>query len=172
MDETGHSFRAALGTTWAPIGQPPVLKRLSQRREISSVVALVAPLDGPARLYARHFPGSIHGPQVIAALRSFRRHVARPLTVVWDGLHAHRAKTVQDFVAAQNREYQIEWLPPYAPELNPEELCNGTVKRDLQGALPGSVDELRRLVRRSFRRLGRRSDQLAAFFHHAGLDVT
>src|SRR5437016_1912891 len=61
LDETGHTFRSLVGTTWAPRGRPPVLKRVSQRREVSSVVALVAPLDGPARLYARHFCGSIHG---------------------------------------------------------------------------------------------------------------
>ena len=59
MDETGHTFRARVGTTWAPKDQPPVLKRLSQRREVSSVVALVAPLDRPAQLYARHFAMAI-----------------------------------------------------------------------------------------------------------------
>src|SRR5947209_7637131 len=65
LDETGHTFQARVETTWAPTGQPPVLRRLSQRREASSLAALVAPLDGPARLYARHFRGSIQGEQVI-----------------------------------------------------------------------------------------------------------
>jgi len=36
---------------------------------VSSLGALVTPLGGPARLYARHFIGSIHGEQVIVALR-------------------------------------------------------------------------------------------------------
>ncbi|MDR7434569.1 MAG: hypothetical protein QN189_05510 [Armatimonadota bacterium] len=31
MDETGYTFRARFGTTWAPIGHPPVLRRVSQR---------------------------------------------------------------------------------------------------------------------------------------------
>src|SRR5215204_1632421 len=33
VDETGHSFLARLGTTWAPVGRPPVLRRVSKRRE-------------------------------------------------------------------------------------------------------------------------------------------
>jgi transposase len=171
VDETGHTFRARFGTTWARRGRPPVLRRLSQRREISSIVALVAPLDGPAGLYARHFRGSIHAEQVVAALRYFRRRIGRPLIIVWDRLNAHRAKLVQTFVAAQPDEYRLEWLPPYAPELNPEELCNGAVKRALLNALPDSVAELHRQARRAFIRLGHRSTALHGFFAHAGLSV-
>ena len=171
MDETGHSFRADFGTTWAPTGQPPVLKRRSGRREVSSVVALVAPLAGPPRLYARHFVGSIHSAEVITALRYFRRRIGRGLLVLWDHLPAHQAMVVQDFVAAHPADYTLEWLPAYAPELNPEELCNGAVKQELLNALPDSVEELQHLVRRSFIRLGRCPDQLAGFFRHAGLTV-
>ena len=99
-------------------------------------MCLVAPLDGPARVYARHFRGSIHGEQVLVALRRFRRRIGRPLVVVWDRLNAHRAKVVQAFVTAHPADYRLEWLPPYAPDLNPEELCNGAVKRDLLNAAP------------------------------------
>ena len=148
-----------------------MLQRLSQRRELSSIVALVAPLDGLPRLYARHFVGSIHGEQVVLALRYFRRRIGQPLIVVWDGLQAHRARPVLAFVAAHPAEYRIEPLPAYAPELNPEELCNGAIKQELLNALPASVEELQRLVRCSFVRLGRQSDRLQGFFRHAGLTV-
>jgi len=172
VDETGHAFRSRLGPTWAPTGQPPVLRRASQRREVSTVAALVAPLDGPARLDARHFPGRIHGEQVIVALRSFRRRIGRPLLVVWDRRNAHRAKPVHAFLAAHPADYQVEWLPTYAPELNPEELRNGAVKQELLNAVPGSADQLRQLARRSFRRRGRRSALLRSFFDHVALSVT
>ncbi len=128
-------------------------------------------MDGPARLYARHFPGSIHGAEVITALRYFRRRIGRPLLIVWDRLNAHRAAPVLAFVAAHPDDYQLQWLPSYAPELNPEELCNGAVKQDLLNAVPGSVDELRRMARRSFCRLGRQANLLDSFFDHAGLSL-
>ena len=172
VDETGHTFRARVATTWAPVGRPPVLRRLSQRREVSSIAALVAPLTEPARLYARHFPGSIHGEQVIVALRAFRRRIGRPLVIIWDGLPAHRAAPVRAFVAAHPNDYQLELLPSYAPDLNPVELCNGAVKRELQNAVPGSVAGLQQAARRRFRRRGRRTTELEGCFRHAGLRVT
>ena len=40
VDETGHSFRIRPATTWARRGLPPVLRRVSKRREVSSIVAI------------------------------------------------------------------------------------------------------------------------------------
>jgi hypothetical protein len=172
VDETGHTFRARFGPTWAPVGRPPVLRRVSGRRAVSPSAALRAPLAGPARVYARHVRGSLHGEQVLLARRPFRRRVGRPLVVVWDRLNAHRAKVVQAFVAAHPADYRLAWLPPSAPELNPEELCNGAVTRALRNAVPASVDGLHHLARRAFRRLDHQPALLQSFFRHAGLRVT
>src|SRR5215203_5892033 len=88
LDETGHSFRQRPGTTWARRGATPLLRRVSKRREVSSIVAVTP--DG--RLYARHVRGSVSSPTVILALRHFRRKVGAPLLVVRDRLNAHRAE--------------------------------------------------------------------------------
>ena len=93
------------------------------------------------------------------------------MIIVWDRLPAHKAKPVQDFLARHPGDYQVEWLPPYAPDLNPEELCNGAVKGELLNAQPASVAELRRYARCGFLRLGRRTTDLLSFFRHVGLDV-
>lgn len=136
---------------------------------MSSIGALVAPLDGPVRLYARHFLGSIRGEEVRAALRYCRRRIGRPVVSVWDRLPAHQAQPVQEFLARHPADYEVEWLPPYAPDLNPEELCNGAVKGELRNAQPGSVPDRRRQARRGFIRLGRRTAELHSFFRHVGL---
>jgi hypothetical protein len=62
-------------------------------------------------------------------------------------------------------------LPPYAPELNPEEQGNHWVKREMENALPRSVDELCAQARRGFRHLQPHPDLLRAFFDHAGLSL-
>jgi hypothetical protein len=173
VDETGHTFRAKVGTTWAPKGQPPVLRRVSRRREVSSIVLVTTPLDGqPARLYARHFPGAIDSERVIASLPYFRRKVGRPLLVVWDRLNAHISGRTRDWIAARPADYATAPLPSYAPDLNPEEQCNRHAKHALLNALPDDVAALRAQARREFRRLGRQPELLASFFRHAGLRVT
>lgn len=145
----------------------PVLRRLSKRREVSSVVAVTP--DG--RLFARHFRASVSSRTVILALRDFRRKVGTPLLVVWDRLNAHRARATSAFIAAHARDFAVAYLPAYAPELNPEEPCNAVVKRAMENALPDSVADLHRLARREFRRLQHKPRMILSFFRNAGLSV-
>lgn len=129
LDETGFTYRARVGTTWAPVGRVPVLHRQSKRREVSSLIDVTAPLDGrPPQLFARHVLGTIHGEEIIVGLRYFRARIGRPLLIVWDHLNAHRKVCVREFLARHPEDYQVEWLPGYAPELNPEAQCNNCVK--------------------------------------------
>jgi len=141
---------------------------VSKRREVSSIVAITP--DG--RLYARHVRTSVTSLTVISALRYFRRRIGTPLLVVWDRLNAHRSQLTTAFIAAHAQDFAIAYLPAYAPELNPEEQCNAFVKRAMENALPGSVDDLHRLVRLEFARLQRRPKMIVSFFRHAGLSVT
>lgn len=141
---------------------------MSKRREVSSIVAITP--DG--RLYARHVRTSVTSLTVISALRYFRRRIGTPLLVVWDRLNAHRSQLTTAFIAAHAQDFAIAYLPAYAPELNPEEQCNAFVKRAMENALPGSVDDLHRLVRLEFARLQRRPKMIVSFFRHAGLSVT
>jgi len=164
IDEVGFSFLNAPGTTWAPKGETPVLRRVSKRRVLSTMVALTT----GAKLLKRHFDHAIHGADVLVGLKHFRRHLPGPLILVWDRLSAHRDRQVQEWIESQPDLF-VEWLPPYAPNLNPEELCHGNVKVQLRGAMPESTPELRRLVNQGFARLRRRPETLIAFFHHAGL---
>lgn len=161
-----------MSSTWAPRGATPVLERVSRRREVSSVVLLTAPLDGrPARLWARHFVGTIHAAELLASLHHFRRRLGQGLWLVWDHLNVHESHVVQTYLAQHPEDFALTWLPGYAPELNPEEQCNQWVKQDMLHALPRSIEELHALVRGRFCRLQHRPALLAQFFAHAGLHV-
>jgi transposase len=166
VDETGFSFRAKTGTTWAPMGRTPILRRVSQRRALSTVIGLT--LSG--RIYKRHFAHAICGDDMVITLRHFQRHVPGPLIIIWDRLNAHRAMVVKEYLGV-HPEIEVHWLPPYAPDLNPEEGCHGNVKQHLRNALPCGVSDLRAGVDRGFARLRRRPDLILGFFRHAGLNV-
>ena len=166
VDETGFSFQAKTATTWAPIGQTPILRRLSKRRELSTVVGLT--LSG--KIYKRHFEQAIGGAEMVVTLQHFQRHIPGPMLIIWDRLNAHRSLVVKEYLAA-HPEIDVEWLPPYAPDLNPEEGCHGNVKQYLRNATPMTTNELRIQVNRGFARLRHRPDLILGFFRHAGLDV-
>ncbi len=166
VDETGFSFRAKTATTWAPIGQTPILRRMSKRREWSTVIGLT--LTG--KIYKRHVAHAIGATDILVALRHFQRHIAGPMIIIWDRLTAHRAVLVKEYIAA-HPDIEVEWVPPYAPELNPEEGCHGNVKQHLRNAAPTNTREMRAQVDRGFARLRQRPDLILGFFRHAGLNV-
>lgn len=143
-----------------------MLKRVSKRRVLSTAIGLC--LSG--RIYKRHFERAIRGPDSVTFLKHLGRQVGGPMIVIWDRLQAHRSKEVKAYVAGR-RDLIMEWLPPYAPDLNPEEGCHGNVKQGMKNAVPESVEEIRRHADRGFARLRHRPDLILGFFHHAGYRV-
>jgi transposase len=81
----------------------------------------VAPDLSRVRTFLSPKPGSVDGPAVIAFLRSLRRHVHAPVLLVWDRLLAHLSRLTRETIASQRHWLEVEWRPPYAPELNPVE---------------------------------------------------
>jgi transposase len=166
VDETGFSFQVEPGTTWAPKGWTPVLKRVSQRRQVSTAIGLTT----SGRVDKKHFDHAIHGEDTVAHWQHLRRQIEGPMIIVWDRLQAHRSGVVKAFLA-EPPEIDVEWLPSYAPELNPEEDCHGNVKDRMKGVTPETETEIREQADRGFARLSRRPDLLLGFFHHAGLHL-
>lgn len=156
-----------MATTWARKGIRPVFRRVtSDRRALSTAVALT--LSG--RIYKRHFNGSIKSEQIIETLQHLQRHVPDKIILVWDRARIHISKKVRAYLC-DHPEIDVEFLPAYAPELNPEEYCHGNVKQGLKNAHPTSKPEMRSMLNRGFARLRQRPDLLLSFFHAAGLSV-
>jgi transposase len=167
VDEFGFSFAEDLAPTWAPRGQTPILKRVGKfRREVSTMVGLS--ISG--RIFKRHFRGSIKTLQVIEGLEHFHRQVKGPMMVIWDRSPTHRSKLVKSYLKA-HPQIRIEALPPYAPQINPEEYCHGNIKQHLKNINPDSVSQILHHLDLGFARLRRRPDMLLGFFHHAGLKL-
>ncbi len=62
------------------------------------------------------------GPDVVWFLRHALRQVPGKLLVIWDGSPIHRGQAVKDFLASGvASRLQLERLPGYAPDLNPDE---------------------------------------------------
>jgi len=156
-----------LATTWARKGKRPVFRRVtSDRRALSTAVALT--LSG--RIYKRHFDGSIKSEQIIEALQHLKRQVPGKIILIWDRARTHTSKKVRHYLS-DYPDINVQLLPAYSPELNPEEYCHGNVKQGLKNARPWHKTEMRSLLDRGFARLRKRPDLLLSFFHAASLPV-
>lgn len=92
---------------------------------------------------------------VLQFVKELKRHLCgRKLLLFWDGLPAHRAKVITDYLKKQKRWLRIERFPAYAPELNPiEYLWSAMKRRDLANHPPVGLPHLRRTIGKSRRRL-------------------
>ena len=120
--------------------------------------------------YFRLYPGSIRSPEVVHFLSHLIRHLPGNLLIIWDGLKSHRSQMVRDFVLAQDGRLWIEFLPAYAPELNPVEYLWGYWKmHELPNFCPKTFGELSYQAIRALRRMRRRPRLVAAFWKQADL---
>jgi transposase len=165
IDESGLSQRPHRVRTWAPRGQTPVLQYHFNWKSLAAVAGVTW-----KKFYFRLYPGAIRSAQVIEFLGHLLRHVRGKLLVVWDGLPSHRSHAVKEFVAGQDGGLVLEFLPAYAPELNPVEYLWGYWKQhQLPNLCPEDFAELSREARQALQRMRRRPRLVHAFWEQAGL---
>lgn len=120
--------------------------------------------------YFRLFAGSIKAPQVIQFLGHLQRHIGRKLLVIWDGLPVHRSRLVREYVVGLRGEIELEFLPAYAPELNPVEYIWGYCKHhELPNLCPEDIAHLGQAARRALGRMRRRPTLVQSFWKQAEL---
>ena len=91
---------------------------------------------------------------MIDFLKALMRHIDQPLLIVWDRLPAHCSRLVREFIELSEGHIVTEYLPPYAPELNPVEYIWAYWKQhELPNVCPKDDGELSRRARRALRRM-------------------
>lgn len=123
VDETGCMLAPLVRRSLAPRGQTPILKQDGGHRQKVSVIAALSlsPKRRRPHLLFQSIPNAGYdGPRTALFLRYLLRHLRGNVIVVWDRGSHHRAKVVRDLLAKYPR-LTIDYLPPYAPELNPVE---------------------------------------------------
>jgi transposase len=128
-DEAGVRSDDHAGTTWAPVGQTPVVATTGDRFGVNLVSAVTA--KGKLRFAA--YDGSLNGPVFIDFCRRLLHDTQGPVFLVLDGHPVHRSKAVKQFADATGGQLRLWFLPGYSPELNPDEWVWKHVKHDRIG---------------------------------------
>ena len=122
--------------------------------------------------YFRLYPGTVKSAQVVEFLEALVHQINGPLLIVWDRLAAHRSRLVRDHLANLKGHIDVEYLPAYAPELNPVEYIWAYWKQhELPNVCPKDYWHLGETARRTLRRMRRRPRLIPAFWKQASLWV-
>jgi transposase len=171
IDESGFCESGVIRHTWAPRGETPILRTKGRRWKRMSVIgALAYRADGSrSRLFMRFKRGPVLAEDFVRFLNHLGRHLRHRVVVIWDRLNGHRSVLVQEWAAKQSR-FELNYLPAYAPELNPVEALWAWLKGTcLANFTRDDLDPLAREVQRGARRARRRRSLLEGFRRKTGL---
>jgi len=172
IDESGFMLQPLVRRTWAPRGKTPLHHSWDRHDRLSVITALsVSPKRRRLGLYFDIHDHNIRTGEVEAFVRWLRRRFPKGIILVMDRLAAHRS-AARRLGARFGRSVAVEWLPPYAPELNPVEQVWGHTKyADLANFIPDDVAHLEREVIYSIEQTASDQTLLRAFFQHAKLGL-
>jgi transposase len=135
LDEAGVESDSPLGRTWGKKGETPIVKTSGQRQKVSVISAV----NARGGFWFDVYTGKLNAERFQEFLGDFMERRPDPVFLVVDGLSVHKAKSVKRFLEEELAgRLELHFLPPYAPDLNPDEFVwshlktNGVSKRPLK----------------------------------------
>lgn len=149
------------GTTWAPVGETPVVTGTGKTRSISMVSA-VSPRG---ELHFQVHQTGIRKEEFLEFCKTLIAEAGRPVYLIVDNSQVHRSKVLKEFVQQSNGMLTVFFLPPYSPDLNPDEWVWKNVKHDNLGrASAKSQGELAQFALAALARLKTFPGKIQGFF--------
>jgi transposase len=160
-DESGIRSDFHAGTTWAKKGDTPVIRATGQRFSVNMISA-VSP-RGDMRFMV--LEGTVRNKEFISFLQRLVADVRKKVFLIVDGHPTHRSKRVTEYVASLKGKLRLFFLPPYSPELNPDELVWNDLKNNVVGReIVRDRSDLKKKVIGGLRSLQKNPEKVRSFF--------
>ena len=160
-DEAGVRSDFHSGTTWGKRGHTPIVSSTGARFSLNMISA-VSPrgqmrfMITKTRVTAKVF---------IEFLKRLMVNAPGPVFLIVDGHPTHKAKCVRRFIESQQGKLKLFLLPPYSPELNPDEYVWNDLKNNCIGRkVLVSKAQLRKQVLSHLRKLQKMPALIITFF--------
>lgn len=118
LDEASIRSDDPLQRTWGEKGKAPVVITSGQRQSINAISAL----PNKGGFWYHVYTGKFTADKCVECFKNLMRSLRRPVILIVDGHPVHKSKKVMDFIESLDGALEIVFLPPYAPDLNPDEL--------------------------------------------------
>ena len=175
IDESAIALSPVVMKTWSPAGKTPVIKvKTRSHRKISAIGCIATtPKQKRIRMFFRlHAGKNVKAADCISFFDQLKQNIKGPIIVVWDRLQAHRSKKVQKYLQKEKSRIQIEFLPPYAPDLNPIEFGWSYLKtKSMYNFAAEDEEVLYKKAKTGLCEIRRERRLLKSFLKHSGLFV-
>ena len=122
------------------------------------------------RTYFRCHRHNIRHADVCDFLRHLLRHLRGHVIAVLDNASIHKGEPIRELCSRYPRLH-LEFLPPYTPELNPDEAVWANAKARLANGRPDDLDALYRRLYATLRALKQSPRRLRRCVHQSELSL-
>jgi transposase len=162
-DEAGVRSDHHAGTTWAVKGKTPVVSSTGARFGLNLISAVSA--QGEFRFMTVR--GRVNAAQFIDFIKRLIHGVQKVVFLIVDSHPAHKARMVTRFVESVKDRFQLFYLPPYSPELNPDECAWNDLKNNAIGKqVITSSEQLHRSVISHLRFIQKSPNRVRSYFNN------
>jgi transposase len=133
-DDPGFQSDPVLGRTYGLKGHTPVVTTSGQRQSLNVISAV----NARGEFWAVTYTGKLNAESFVVFLRDFMISQSGKVFLVVDGHPAHKTNAVKTYIQSLKGRLELHFLPPYAPDLNPDEFVwnymknNGVSKKPLK----------------------------------------
>jgi transposase len=161
LDEAGFQSDPCLGRTYGLKGKTPVVKTSGQRQSLNVISAV----NARGEFWAVTYTGKLNAESFVVFLQNFMRGRACKVFLVVDGHPAHKANSVKQYVQSLEGRLELHFLPPYAPDLNPDEFVWGHMKTNGVSKKPLKQNEsLQKRIEEDLRNIAKNRKLVCSFF--------
>src|SRR6266571_3387433 len=125
-DEAGCRTGHHAGTTWAPIGQTPVVKGTGKRESIGMISAV----SMRGAMHWMVFGGTMDSALFTEYLDRLIHDIKGKTFLIVDRAGYHTSKETREWIKKHENRIELFFLPSYSPDLNPDEWVWKNVKHD------------------------------------------
>ena len=113
------------------------------------------------------YEDSMNQQRLITFMGQMLQTSRQKIFLILDNLRVHHGNTVAKWVFKHWNKIELFFLPPYAPESNPDEYLNHALKLSVHsGDLPKDRSDIRHKTHSFMRTLQRNKDMVSASFRH------
>lgn len=160
-DEAGVRSDHHAGTTWAPKGCTPVVHTTGARFSLNVVSAVNA--QGEFRFMV--VKGTVGAKQFCNFIHRLISSTTKMVFLIVDGHPSHKSVMVKQLLEELKTRIRLFYLPPYSPELNPDERVWNDLKNNSLGRILISTPEQMKAAIISFLRFIQKSpERVKAYF--------
>ena len=162
-DETGVNNEAYSVRGFAPKGKTPIVRLPVKRSSIN----MISSITNQGKVRFMLYRETMTAPVLIRFMSRLIKDVEKKVFLILDNHKVHHSKKVRKWLDTRQQRIEVFFLPPYAPEHNPDEYLNGNLKQRIRSGLPSKSQEDLETTTRSFMKtLQRRPDHVKNYFCH------